>query len=279
MKSQKTLNNLNLPNESIPINPNMLEIRNIHFYECTIIYLYDAQLILKASNGQKVIIFPKSICYIEKNTTVDIVLNHRAKEPFYSIYSINHHILNYVYEVMSPLFVNQSSIKVSGSNFFSFSADDVDRKIFNRLVDDYTPLCRKVYKLTYLLSKCSDIESVVYSLSNAKNTTFAEKIRGIIITDLSRAWHLNDFAKMLYMSEVSIRKKLEKEKTKSKRLILDIKMNYAIKMILTTEKHINTISKDVGYASTSYFIRKFKHHFGITPKQLSIKFKKNYGRT
>ncbi|HGX9551638.1 TPA: AraC family transcriptional regulator, partial [Escherichia coli] len=38
--------------------------------------------------------------------------------------------------------------------------------------------------------------------------------------------------------------------------------------------HINRISYDVGYTSTSYFIRNFKNYFGITPKQFSLKVKR-----
>ncbi|MSG11395.1 AraC family transcriptional regulator, partial [Escherichia coli] len=38
--------------------------------------------------------------------------------------------------------------------------------------------------------------------------------------------------------------------------------------------HINSIANEVGYTSTSYFIRNFKEFFGITPKQFSLKVKK-----
>ena len=66
----------------------------------------------------------------------------------------------------------------------------------------------------------------------------------------------------------------EKENNNFNNLILDIRMQHAARLITTTEKHINSISDEVGYVSTSYFIRNFKSYFGITPKQFSLKVKR-----
>ncbi|HDV8478902.1 TPA: helix-turn-helix transcriptional regulator, partial [Escherichia coli] len=104
--------------------------------------------------------------------------------------------------------------------------------------------------------------------------TFTEKLKLIIESDLSKSWRLVDLANVLHMSEVSIRKKLEKENNNFNNLILDIRMQHAARLITTTEKHINSISDEVGYVSTSYFIRNFKSYFGITPKQFSLKVKR-----
>ncbi|HDV8554419.1 AraC family transcriptional regulator, partial [Escherichia coli] len=104
--------------------------------------------------------------------------------------------------------------------------------------------------------------------------TFTEKLKKIIEADLSRGWKLSDLRDILHMSEVSIRKKLERENNNFNALVLDIRMQHATKMITSTEKHINRISYDVGYTSTSYFIRNFKNYFGITPKQFSLKVKR-----
>lgn len=80
MKSQSALYKLNLSDKRAILNINRLEIRDVHFFECTIIYLYDARIVLKNSNGKKTIIFPQSICYIEKNTTVDIIICDKKRE-------------------------------------------------------------------------------------------------------------------------------------------------------------------------------------------------------
>ncbi|HAJ7145446.1 TPA: helix-turn-helix domain-containing protein [Escherichia coli] len=58
-------------------------------------------------------------------------------------------------------------------------------------------------------------------------------------------------------------------------ILLEVRMQAAARMILTTEKHINSVAQSVGYTSPSYFIKSFKNFFKITSKQLSLKF----GRT
>lgn len=273
MKSQSALYKLNLSAKSDILSTCRLEIRKIHFHENAIIYLYDAQLILKNSNNKKHIISPQSICYIRKNTIAELILYEKSKKISYYIYDMDNIVLNNVYEVMSPLWLKYQRRISCDCRLFSFSADDVDRKIFETLIKGNIPHYRKVYKITYLLSKCNNVESLICSLSTVNNTTFTERLKEIIESDLSKPWHLIDFAKRLYMSESLVRKKLEKERIKYNELIMDIRMNHAFKLIVTTEKHINTISKEVGYASTSYFIRNFKKYFGITPKQFSIKVK------
>ncbi|EFA4912988.1 AraC family transcriptional regulator, partial [Escherichia coli] len=60
MKSQSALYKLNLSDKRAILNINRLEIRDVHFFECTIIYFYDARIVLKNSNGKKTIIFPQS---------------------------------------------------------------------------------------------------------------------------------------------------------------------------------------------------------------------------
>ncbi|CFV24256.1 AraC family transcriptional regulator [Yersinia enterocolitica] len=92
---------------------------------------------------------------------------------------------------------------VDGDNYFS-QMDEVDTKIFERLMKSNAPQHRQVYKITYLLSKVNDIESLVYSLSVSTETTFTEKLKMIIEADLSKPWRLLDIANILHISEVFI---------------------------------------------------------------------------
>ncbi|EJD4206972.1 helix-turn-helix transcriptional regulator [Escherichia coli] len=273
MKSQSALYKLNLSDKRAILNINRLEIRDVHFFECTIIYLYDARIVLKNSNGKKTIIFPQSICYIEKNTTVDIIICDKKKGRPYDVYNVDGDILNNICEIMSPLLSHFGNVNYPYTKVFSFTADDVDKKIFHLLMKKETPYYRKLYKLTYLLSKCDNIETLIYSLSKSKNKTITERLKDIIESDLSKTWQISDFAKILHMSESLIRKRLKGENINYNTLIVDIRMNYAFNMLMATEKNINIISREVGYVSTSYFISKFRNYFGITPKQFSIKVK------
>ncbi len=271
MKSQSALYKLNLSDKHDDFYTGRVEIENVHFHECAIICLNDTQLILKFDDTQKETIHPNSICYINKNTIVDIVLYKSLNRTPYYIYNIDNNMLNDIYLAMTPLLFTSPQNTLETYKIFSYRANDVDKKIFELLVGENIPYYRKIYKIAYLLSKFDNVESLIYAISTAKCTTFTEKLKKIIESDISRTWYISNFAKILHMSESLIRKNLEKENVKYNNLIMDIRMNHAFNLIMTTEKHINTISREVGYASTSYFIRNFKKYFGVTPKQFSMR--------
>ncbi|EQC3334527.1 helix-turn-helix domain-containing protein [Escherichia coli] len=279
MNSQHTLNCFNIRiKESAVFGSTTLILKNIRFYNCAVIHLKNACLLVKKKDGGIVKIPPKSICYIEKNTVIDITLNVLGNGVPYEIFYIHSNILSCICKVMEPLLLNPLKVNIMREKIFSCQLDETDQKVFERLNQSNAPQHRKIYKITYLLSKFSDIESLVYSLSVSTNTTFTEKLKVIIESNLSKQWKLQDLANILHMSEVSIRKKLERENNSFNKLVLDIRMHNAAKLITTTEKHINSIADEVGYISTSYFIQNFKKYFGITPKQFSLKVKRRDSR-
>ncbi|HBW8924294.1 TPA: AraC family transcriptional regulator [Klebsiella pneumoniae subsp. pneumoniae 1158] len=274
MNSQNALSNMRLAVRGDISCNSTLVLKKIRFYNCAIIYLRNAQLLVKTIDGEVINISPESICYIEKNTVIDVTLNVLGKGMPYDIFHIDNNILSCICKVMEPLLLNPHKVGSMRSRIFNCTADKTDVEIFKIITEANVPHHRLIYNITYLLSKVDDIESLVCSLSVSTDSTFTEKLKLIIESDLSKSWRLVDLANVLHMSEVSIRKKLEKENNNFNNLILDIRMQHAARLITTTEKHINSISDEVGYVSTSYFIRNFKSYFGITPKQFSLKVKR-----
>lgn len=55
--------------------------------------------------------------------------------------------------------------------------------------------------------------------------------------------------------------------TTFKRRVTDLKLERAKEMLLGTEMSIEKIAEEAGYASTSYFCKRFKERTGITPTQ------------
>ncbi|MCE9860034.1 helix-turn-helix transcriptional regulator, partial [Raoultella planticola] len=70
--------------------------------------------------------------------------------------------------------------------------------------------------------------------------------------------------------------KLDLENINFNQLVLDARMNRAIKLLLKSDKQIGVISSLVGYSSVSYFIKTFKDYYGITPKKFEIGLKENF---
>ncbi len=83
-----------------------LVLKKIRFYNCAIIYLRNAQLLVKTIDGGVINIPPESICYIEKNTVIDVTLNVLGKGMPYDIFHIDNNILSCICKVMEPLLLN-----------------------------------------------------------------------------------------------------------------------------------------------------------------------------
>lgn len=54
-----------------------------------------------------------------------------------------------------------------------------------------------------------------------------------------------------------------------KQYLLDLKLEYAFKMLKNNNKSVSEISSEVGYENVSHFIKAFKKKYSATPKQLA----------
>lgn len=57
--------------------------------------------------------------------------------------------------------------------------------------------------------------------------------------------------------------------------LIDLRINHAKTLLLSSSKSVLDISCDVGYESVNYFIRTFKEHTGLTPLQYRLQQKNN----
>lgn len=145
-------------------------------------------------------------------------------------------------------------------------------RIFDRIVstNDRT---LKILKLAYIISRMGIAKDIIHSLIASAAITFTDKVRSMIEKDTSRKWRINMIADEFNISEISVRKRLESEGMSFNNLLVDVRMNKAMQLLLENEQQIHQISKAVGILSPSYFIKSFKYHFGITPKQFIIYFR------
>lgn len=125
-----------------------------------------------------------------------------------------------------------------------------------------------------MLSKATERDRLFKSFLITSAKSFSDQVKEIINENIGRKWRINDIAEMLNMSEVTVRKKLEMESTSFNCLLLDMRMSAAMQFIIYQGFHINKVSSILGFANPSYFIKIFKNYYGITPKQLSICYRK-----
>ncbi|RIW10776.1 AraC family transcriptional regulator, partial [Escherichia coli] len=165
MNSQNALSNMKLAVRGEISCHSTLVLKKIRFYNCAIIYLRNAQLLVKTIDGGVINIPPESICYIEKNTVIDVTLNVLGKGMPYDIFHIDNNILSCICKVMEPLLLNPHKVGSMRSRIFNCTADKTDTEIFKIITEANVPHHRLIYNITYLLSKVDDIESLVCSLS------------------------------------------------------------------------------------------------------------------
>ena len=74
------------------------------------------------------------------------------------------------------------------------------------------------------------------------------------------------FAKMMHLSEVSLRKHVRLIYNKSpKQLISDMRLDYALMLINSREFKIYEVSHLCGFSDEKYFVTLFKKRFSVTP--------------
>lgn len=147
--------------------------------------------------------------------------------------------------------------------------------IFNKIdtTIDYTPECRHSIQMisiiTYLLLQFES--EIVKTLAGMVKPKIKDKVISIIQSDITKQWTAGKVSDILCISEISLRKKLDHENERFLEILTDLRMSEALKLLTTTEGSVEKISRDVGYCTTSYFIKVFKSYFGYTPKQIALR--------
>ena len=116
-----------------------------------------------------------------------------------------------------------------------------------------------------LLIRLSSI-GIVFKANN--NTSISYQIRQMISQQPDKKWKLRVIADQFAMSESTLRRYLAREGQNLSQIILDVRLNYGLVLLQTTQKSILTIAQSAGYDSGSRFTHYFKKRFGISPKML-----------
>ncbi|CAD5780898.1 AraC family transcriptional regulator [Escherichia coli] len=252
-------------------------INNIKLNNSILLYIKRSGVILKINDENEIIPHKDSVFFIDKGAVVTL---QTKKNESYDIYYFSISEMKRVFNIFCALILNVSDCAKRTNDNQSYNENnhlyvklvEGDYFIFRKLHADISVL-RKAHILLYFLSECSTSLLFCFFQRNIM-LSFSESVKSIIEEDLSVSWKISDVCRIMYISESSMRKKLLQENKTFCGILLEVRMQAAAKMILTTEKHINAVAQSVGYTSSSYFIKSFKNFFKITPKQLSLKVRK-----
>ncbi|EBM4432500.1 helix-turn-helix domain-containing protein, partial [Salmonella enterica] len=101
--------------------------------------------------------------------------------------------------------------------------------------------------------------------------SMGHKISVIIKTDLRHQWRLSEIANVLCLCMSTVKKNLKKEGTSFIKILTECRVQHAARLLLISEKNINSISAECGYNNVSYFIMTFSNYYGLSPHHYAQK--------
>lgn len=267
---------VNLNDHQNTANSAIIIINNITTNKYSIIYTDNCELTIQ--KGNDCLFFPQGcFLFVERGIkfSIKIKKNISSAKPYRAIRLDKEELimLRNVFKSTNHYYLNEDEITRRTENkIICVNGRRAYIKIFERLeaVNDSS---LKVLKLAYVISRMGVTKDIIPSLIVSAAIKFTDKVQNIIEKDISQKWRLSMIADKFNISEISVRKRLESEGTSFNNLLIDIRMNKAIQLLLDNELQIHQISKMLGILSPSYFIKNFKNHFGVTPKQFIIYFR------
>ena len=127
----------------------------------------------------------------------------------------------------------------------------------------------KVYELLSLyFNKSQDSDQACPFLDNEENVEKIKKAKQIIIDNISEPPSLQELANTIGLSLSKLKEGFKHIYGESVfNFLLDYKLEYARKMLLSRKHNVSEISLQIGYSTPSHFISAFKKKYGTTPKQ------------
>ncbi|ASQ15702.1 AraC family transcriptional regulator [Enterobacter cloacae] len=249
-----------------------ITFKNVRFHYCSLVYVNSGTVIFKNGNGDEFCFEGEQVLFIEKNITLNITEKNKKSLKCYMVYNIKNDELCTLYAMLKTYSNCREIPFLTTRDIFHFQADSIDQSLFRKLNDD-TCKHEKCAIMLYMLSKFGKIPGLYTSIARSIKFSFSETVRDLLENDISRNWTMDMVAEDLNISKSNVRRKLFSEGLKFNELLLDIRMRKALRLILTTDLHINTIAYNLGFSNVSYFISLFKKHYGYTPKKLSVQIK------
>ncbi|HDD9276480.1 TPA: helix-turn-helix transcriptional regulator [Escherichia coli] len=252
----------------------------IRLYQFTILFAKNCTIEIKEdSRNESLIIEKGSIAFFERHLTINVNIKKEENEIVgaYDILSLSDEQVNNVVRIISststPLFSLHDLNRGLSDKVHCLDADEFNSELFYNIKRS-TSENFFLYGIVCLLSRCDDVLKIYPSLYISASRYFSDKVKKLFESDLSRKWRLSSVAEKMNLSEITVRKKLEAEKTSFNQLLLDVRMFRSMRLLLDNDFHIGKISELIGMSSPSYFIKVFSNYYGVTPKQFYLYHKK-----
>ncbi|MBB9725943.1 helix-turn-helix domain-containing protein [Escherichia coli] len=232
------------------------------YINCSLIYIKEkCTLILE---GKRISFCQDDLILIRNFFNNDCITNHSKKCIHFSADLLYEYIFfNRDDFIRTNRICRRKYIVVKSSNA------DIIRGIFSKL-DCMEEQHVKKAAIFFLLS-CFHLERDFFSFFLGFYSV-GYKISGIIKTDIRHQWRLNEIARTLCLCVSTVKKHLKQENTSFIKILTECRMEHAAKLLLISNKNVNTISAECGYNNVSYFIMTFTKYYGLSPHKYAQKY-------
>lgn len=138
---------------------------------------------------------------------------------------------------------------------------------------DITQTRHRLVELLLVLAR----QGLAGNLLLSRGDTLSERVTQHFMTDLSHDWSVQDLSNTLAMSERTLRRRLQAEKTGFRDLLEDARLNQGVERVISSDMPIGQIAFECGYQSQSRFAERFRLRFSMSPTELRATQKRPAG--
>ena len=112
------------------------------------------------------------------------------------------------------------------------------------------------------------LSGMLRPLLNLAQRALSERIKQLLLSDLSGSWSQAKVAAYCCMSAPTLRRHLSADGQSFREILDDVRMAQALYYVQSTRRPIEVIAHACGYASASRFAVRFRKRFGLSPRSL-----------
>lgn len=98
----------------------------------------------------------------------------------------------------------------------------------------------------------------------------SDRLRALIAADPAARWSSAQAARLLAVSQATLRRRLAAEHTSFGALLRDVRLTHALGLLQTTGFSVARIAEEAGYASPQQFAVRFRARFGFAPHEIRL---------
>ncbi|NLS13609.1 helix-turn-helix transcriptional regulator [Vibrio sp. SM6] len=144
------------------------------------------------------------------------------------------------------------------NDFFSDISSYLKAMSLIKSNDDYIPKALDFY-ISHVVQK--------RILDGAKDSKFKAKLRNVVLSNVTEKWTYSRLGAVLYMSQSTLYRALRKEGILLIDFVDDIRLEYSRGLLKRTNLAIGEVCYNSGFNSGSYFSKKFRAKYGMTPSE------------